>query len=94
MISLGRFILQNESLKRVYFLLPVKSEISGKLSVRRSISIVFAKKKYESTLANVFLAFSVSSGFIYCVDLLFQEQALLLRFSGGANKKITVPQVM
>ena len=36
----------------------------------------------------MFLAFAVSSGFIYCVDLLFQEQALLLRLSGGANKKI------
>lgn len=56
MISMGRFILQNESLKMVYFLivsyglegqhflLRGKSEISGKLSARRSISIVFIMK--------------------------------------------------
>ena len=59
MISIGRFILQNESLKRVYFLIVSygkiwkvrtfffqgKCEISVKLSVRRSIVFTMKNKK-------------------------------------------------
>ena len=35
----------------------------------------------------MFLAFAVSSGFVYCVDLLFQEQALLFAFFRRCNQK-------